>query len=519
MATKGTISQPERLAQERLAQERLALSAVLASPTFRKHPRLASLLEYICRKYFEGDAESIKEYSIAVDIFHQPHTFDPAADSIVRVEFYRLRKKLREFYDNEGSSQTIQIIVVTGHYLPGFIDRRHVEHVLPEEEPAPEPGEPAFAAMAGDPAQTTRMHLVRYGLAAIVCLMMAILFWLGYTHQARPAHIFSGASPQPAVLLSGPEVRIRCGYPKTMFKDREGKEWSGDRYFSEGHAVELNDQPIARTREPQLFLSLRQGTFSYNIPLDPGTYELHLYFAETTYGWSSTLGGGENSRVFNVLLNGKPLLALFDIVSDAGANTADVRVFKDVHPGPDGHLRLDFTATLGMPMINAIEIIPGLPRRLRPIRMVAQNNFVVDKSGNLWSPDSYVLGGQLATTKVTIAGAEDPGLYEGERYGNFSYAVPVDQGTYALTLYFAEDYWGTPFSNTGGPGSRVFDVLCNGVALFRNLDLAREAGSGHAVKKTFHGLHPNAQGKLLISLVPDVNYATVDAVEVEDETP
>jgi hypothetical protein len=62
-------------------------------------------------------------------------------------------------------------------------------------------------------------------------------------------------------------------------------------------------------------------------------------------------------------------------------------------------------------------------------------------------------------------------------------------------------------------------VLCNGVALFRNLDLAREAGSGHAVKKTFHGLHPNAQGKLLISLVPDVNYATVDAVEVEDETP
>src|ERR1017187_911585 len=449
MATKGTISQPERM-----AQERLALSAVLASPAFRKNPRLASLLEYICRKYFEGNAESIKEYSIAVDIFHQPHTFDPAADSIVRVEFYRLRKKLREFYDNEGSSHTIQIIVVTGHYLPRFIDRRHV---LPEEEPAPESGEPAFASIAGDPAQTRRMHLVRYGLAAIVCLMMAIPFWLGYTHHARPAHISSGASPQPAVLPSGPEVRIRCGYPKAMFKDREGKEWSGGRYFSGGTAVDLNDQPIARTRDPQLFLSLRQGTFSYNIPLEPGTYELHLYIAETTYGWSSTLGGGENSRVFNVLLNGKPILTQFDIVSDAGANTADVRVFKDVHPGPDGHLRLDFTATLGMPMINAIEIVPGLPHRLRPIRVVAQNNFVVDKSGNLWSPDTYVAGGQLATAKVTVAGAEDPGLYGGERYGNFSYAVPVDQGTYALTLYFVEDYWGTPLSNTGGPGHRVFD--------------------------------------------------------------
>jgi hypothetical protein len=514
MATKETFS-----LSGRKAEEHLALSAVLASPAFKKHPRLASLLEYICQKYFEGDAESIKEYSIAVDIFHRPPSYDSTTDSIVRVELYRLRKRLREFYNNEGAHEAIEIHIATGRYLPEFIDRQRVDRrVKALIEEASEPGEAVLPAMAKEPKRPRRKQVLRFGLAAIICLVVAIPFWLSHAHRTHAAHISSGAYV-PDVSPSGPEVRIRCGYPKAIFKDREGREWSGDRFFSGGHAVELNDQPIARTREPQLFLSLRQGTFSYNIPLDPGTYELHLFFAETTYGWSSTLGGGENSRVFNVLLNGKPLLALFDIVSDAGANTADVRVFKDIHPGPDGHLRLDFTSTLGMPMINAIEITPGLPRQLRPIRMVAQNNFVVDNSGNLWSPDSYVLGGQLATTKVTIAGAEDTGLYEGERYGNFSYAVPVDQGTYALTLYFAEDYWGTPLSNTGGPGSRIFDVMCNGVALLRNLDIAREAGTAHALKKTFHGLHPNAQGKLLISLAPDVNYATVDAVQVVDETP
>jgi hypothetical protein len=514
MATNGTIS-----LSGRKAQERLALSAVLASPAFRKHPRLASLLEYICQKYFEGDAESIKEYSIAVDVFHRPPSYDPTTDSIVRVELFRLRKRLREFYNNEGAHEAIEIHIATGRYLPEFIDRQRIDRgakELIEEES--EPGEEVFPTMAEEPKRPSRKQAVLLGLAVLVCLCAPLLFWVNHYRHARGTPISAGAS-MPAASLAGPEVRIRCGYPKAMFKDREGKEWSGDRFYSGGHAVELHDQPIARTRDSQLFLSLRQGSFSYNIPLEPGAYELHLYFAETTYGWSSTLGGGENSRVFNVLLNGKPLLALFDIVSDAGANTADVRVFKDIHPGPDGHLQLDFTATLGLPIINAIEIIPGLPHRLRPIRMVAQNNFVVDKSGNLWSPDSYVLGGQLATTKVTLAGAEDPGLYGGERYGNFSYAVPVDQGTYALTLYFAEDYWGTPLSNTGGPGSRTFDVMCNGVALLRNLDIAREAGTAHALKKTFHGLHPNAQGKLIVSLVPEVNYATVDAVQVEDETP
>jgi hypothetical protein len=37
--------------------------------------------------------------------------------------------------------------------------------------------------------------------------------------------------------------------------------------------------------------------------------------------------------------------------------------------------------------------------------------------------------------------------------------------------------------------------------------------------KSYHGLRPNAQGKLIVSLVPDVNYASVDALEVEQESP
>jgi hypothetical protein len=508
---------------------------------------MSSLLKYICERHFEGDNDAIKEYSIATDVFGRSQSFDPATDSIVRVEVFRLRKKLREFYEGEGANQPIEIVVATGHYRPQFIDRisrmppadRRPDSGSTVDTPSLECGmeikEPPPAAEASPVQEELRPTPLALQAGAdkrptdrriilAICVMLTIvsaavlgMWWLGHgrlrIHNTAPA-----ASTSPSIFTpSGPEVRLRCGYLRSLFKDAEGNVWTGDRYFTGGFVTELPNQHIARTRNPDLYLTARSGVFSYKIPLPPGVYELRLHFAETTYSPASTLGGGENSRVFDVQLNGRPLLSQFDIVSDAGANTADVRVFRDVSPNKDGYLRLDFTGSLGLPIINAIEIVPGLQHRLRPIRMVAQNSFFVDKAGNLWMPDTYFNSGQLAQDKVVVSGTPEPGLFAGERYGNFNYALPVDEGSYKLTLYFSEKYWGSSVSKTGGVGSRVFDVYCNGVALARRLDIVKEAGSGHALIKTYDALRPNAQGKLIISFVPDVNYASVDAIEVEED--
>jgi hypothetical protein len=66
----------------------------------------------------------------------------------------------------------------------------------------------------------------------------------------------------------------------------------------------------------------------------------------------------------------------------------------------------------------------------------------------------------------------------------------------------------------------VFDVSCNGVSLLRDFDVF-EAGGGafRPVVRTFHGLVPNGQGKLLVTFSPSVNYAEVRALEVVDEAP
>jgi len=269
-----------------------------------------------------------------------------------------------------------------------------------------------------------------------------------------------------------------------------------------------------------LFATVRQGEFSYNIPLKPGNYELRLYFVETDYGPWTLRGGGEISRLFNIDMNGKHLITTLDVFSDAGgANVADERIFKDISPAPDGYLHLNFNKVIDYPILSALEIVPSLPGKTQPIRLVAQEHSYTDDSGRIWIPDRYSLGGRLIKIAQEVTGTPDAGLYSGERYGHFDYAIPVADGRYALTLRFAETYFGPTNPGGGGIGNRLFDVYCNGVALLRNFDIFKEAGGeNRALEKTFHGLRPNAMGKLMLSFVPVTNYASVKAIEVVDES-
>jgi hypothetical protein len=62
-------------------RENKELQTVLASGVFDRSPMLAQLLKYVCSKYFEGSAEGIKEFSIAIDVLGRSSDFDPKKDS------------------------------------------------------------------------------------------------------------------------------------------------------------------------------------------------------------------------------------------------------------------------------------------------------------------------------------------------------------------------------------------------------------------------------------------------------
>src|SRR6266568_4873132 len=128
-------------------QERHELDTILASGIFNRAPNLALLLTYVCAKYFEGTAEQIKEYNIAVDALGRPAHFDQKRDSIVRVEAHRLRKRLREYYETDGAGHALRIDIPSGQYAPRFLPRVAPETSLNSNALAAEPGLSSEALM------------------------------------------------------------------------------------------------------------------------------------------------------------------------------------------------------------------------------------------------------------------------------------------------------------------------------------------------------------------------------------
>jgi len=118
-----------------------------------------------------------------------------------------------------------------------------------------------------------------------------------------------------------------------------------------------------------------------------------------------------------------------------------------------------------------------------------------------------------------VTGTDDPELYETERWGNFSYAVPVTPGRYSVMLHFAarRNLPGEPANENADHVANTFNVFCNGRTLLENINLAAEAGKTDVVTKRFAGLEPNAQGKLLFSFVPVVGHATLSGLEIVPE--
>jgi malectin (di-glucose binding ER protein) len=483
------------------------LEAVLASPLFRHAPSLAQLLSYLCEKRFSGDTSQVKEYSIGVEVFHRGEDFDQETDSIVRVGVNRLRKRLAEYYAGDGASHRLQITIPVGQYVPEF---RAVQ------EPASSPTELVRA-----PARHKKRPLWIW-IAAVLALLVvgSAGFWF-WQRRSQPAPAVSrAAAPASSAdmlvgLPPGDEVRILAGSTRSLV-DHAGKLWSADLHFTGGTATRNEARRIVRTQDPGFYRASREGQFRYDIPLRPGVYELQLHFAETVYGAENNGVGGEGSRLLTVRANGKALLEHFDVFADAGGGQiADVRVFPDIRPDRDGQLHLEFAGESGKAAtLSAIAILPGVPGRMRPVRVLARATPYYSNDSEWWSPDDYFEGGQLASYTEPVNGTDDPELYETERWGNFSYAIPAAPGRYAVVLHFAARRQWNEGQPESGQREHVFNVFCNGRAVLANFDLAREAQHGDVVIRRVTGLAPNAQGKILLTFVPVRGYATVTGIEV-----
>ena len=492
--------------------ERAELECVVEA--LAKWSRLSHLLRYMGEKLFSGEVDQLNEYNIATEVLGRSKTvFNAGEDAIARVETHRLRKRLAEFYETEGRDHRIQVTLPAGTYVPVFI------HKLAGEPwpTSPNLAETSESESRGQDGRLSRWFTLgwKYPALAASLVLVALGLYLYLRAGAPSARATPGSRLAPASVsvplqpaASSSPIRLLAGYSGPPRTDGAGRVWSPDQYFSGGGTWPRTPGFIARTSEPFLFEHSRTGDFSYSIPLKPGSYELHLFFSTPSSDAVAT---------FNVAINGEYVLPGFDINMDAlGEDIADERVFRDVGPGPDGLLRIDFSGAMGPPTLNAIEVLPSVHHTQLPIRLIMQTTALTDRKGQVWYPDNYFMNGHLSNRTHPLVDSPDPDLFSGERYGHFTYAIPVDtRGTYTLVLHFAEFYFTSAASGIHG---RIFKVMCNGQTLLDNFDIFREAGSLHEDTKTYRHLKPNAQGKLSLTFEPIVNNATVSGIEVLDES-
>lgn len=531
--------------QAQSGDEAEEIQAVLSSEAFSSSPSLTRLLKYLCRNHFSENRSVLNEYRIGVEALGRPVDFDPSKNSSVRVEVHRLRAKLRGYYETVGANHPIRIILEEGHYGLQFV-RRDAVPASAESKEFRNSNEQFGKELArnGSPpigedleGKGNRIRILRAlsakGMAIVAIVASAVVVaivvvWATIWAPSRRSFARTVAAappkalgPTPAAAADSGSVLILAGYQKGMYIDRDGSLWGGDRYFTGGEAVELKLPYIQGAEDITLYRTARTGDFSYDIPVKPGNYELSLHFVETIFGPGTAAARGESSRVFSVSLNGQPILADFDILSEAGgAYRAFTRVFNGVSPGSDGMVHLKFVRLFDQPIINAIELIPETNGRMNPVRIVMQANSYVDHAGNVWSADQYAIGGVLDTHQKAPVDTSDPHLFDGERFGHFTYQIPVAPGRYTVTLHFTEGFFGTVAAPPpNGPG-RVFDVYSNGEVLLRKFDILGKAGGPNKpLKETFKGIEPNAAGLIVLSFVPIKNYACVSAIEVTEESP
>lgn len=154
---------------------RRELERILSSRVFRGSHRCQAFLQYVVARTLEGDSKCLKERTLAVDVFGRDATEDLSDDSIVRVGAREVRKRLAQYYMDQGANDLLRIELPAGSYIPTF--QRHlpaaavtdVETELVAEPSKPEPPERPQWWMRLD-----RKAMVLSAILLISCLSAAI---------------------------------------------------------------------------------------------------------------------------------------------------------------------------------------------------------------------------------------------------------------------------------------------------------------------------------------------------------
>jgi TolB-like protein len=94
------------------------LERVLESDVFARSEQLSRFLRFVVERHLDGCDHELKESVIGVEVFGRQPDYNPKHDPVVRTEARRLRARLGQFYDGEGSGDSLIIELPKGGHVP-----------------------------------------------------------------------------------------------------------------------------------------------------------------------------------------------------------------------------------------------------------------------------------------------------------------------------------------------------------------------------------------------------------------
>lgn len=127
--------------------------------------------------------------------------------------------------------------------------------------------------------------------------------------------------------------------------------------------------------------------------------------------------------------------------------------------------------------------------------------------GITYQADEFNIGGDPGETQDPIGDTLDSTLYQTERWGEFSYELPVDDGFYHVKLQFVEMYW-------TAIGERVMDVRIEGEQVLSDFDIYAVAQRDNAYELEFTNIQV-IDGALTIDFSASIDNGQISAIVVK----
>ncbi len=154
---------------------------------------------------------------------------------------------------------------------------------------------------------------------------------------------------------------------------------------------------------------------------------------------------------------------------------------------------------------DAVILLDAIQGSTNTIRINAGAHTYVDPSGYVWRADQYATGGSVYSSTAPISATTSDPLYRSERWGTFTYDIPVVNGAYEVVLHFAEVYW-------SAAGQRVFDVRVEGSLAVNDLDIFSRVGQNAALRQSVSTVV--SDGRLTLEFISVVDAAKISAIEL-----